>query len=75
MANDDPLPNQSVDDTQPPPIQEDRVEGYIMKDIMAEKKRKVGKRSKKEYEMKWRRYIQMIWEPIENLEKTEALDQ
>ena len=33
------------------------MEGYIMKDIMAEKKRKVEKKSKKEYKVKWRGYI------------------
>ena len=46
-----------------------------MEDIMTEKKKKIRKKLKKEYEMKWRGYIQITWKPIENLEKTEILNQ
>ena len=46
----------------------------MIKNIMAEKKRKIEKRLKKKYKMKWRGYIRTTWESIKNLEETEALD-
>ena len=60
LTNNNPLLNQFVDDTQPPLIQEDGVEEYMVEDIMAEKKRKVGRGSKKEYEVKWRGYCKKL---------------
>ena len=56
LANADPLPNQPGDDAQPPPIQKNREEGFVVKDIMAEVKNKKGRGWKKQYEVKWKGY-------------------
>ena len=59
LINNNSLPNQPIDDIQPPPIQENKIKGYMMENIITEKKRKVGKELKKEYKVKWRGYTQM----------------
>ena len=52
LINNNPLLNQFINDTQPSPIQKNRIKEYIIKNIIAEKKRKIKKRLKKEYKMK-----------------------
>ena len=52
LTNNNPLLNQFMNDTQPPPIQKNEMEGYIVKNIIIKKKRKVEKRSKKKYKIK-----------------------
>ena len=56
LANTDPLLSQPRNNTQPPPIQEDEKEGFVVEDIMAEMKNKKGRGWKKQYEVKWKGY-------------------
>ena len=50
------------------------MKGYIMKNIIIEKKKKIGKRLKKKYKIKQREYTQMTQKFVENLEKIEILN-
>jgi len=75
LAGTDPLPSQQRDDDQPPPIQVDGQDEYEVEAILAETYRRVGRgREHLWYEVKWTGYALTTWEPRENLEETQQLD-
>ena len=52
LINNNPFLNQSIDNIQSSPIQKDGMKGYVMKNIMIKKKKKIEKRLKKKYKIK-----------------------
>ena len=75
-ARNDPLPSQVIDDTEPPPISpqhadDNHGEGeYTVEKILAHRKRGRG------YQLlvRWTGYAEPTWEPLIQLDSTEALD-
>lgn len=81
-ANEDPLPSQSKDDEQPPPIipevldesfQKQAPEHFVERILRAERVKR-GKRSVRRVLVKWKNFIEPNWEDRSNMEETEALD-
>jgi RNase H-like domain found in reverse transcriptase/Reverse transcriptase (RNA-dependent DNA polymerase)/Integrase zinc binding domain/Chromo (CHRromatin Organisation MOdifier) domain len=77
-AGTDPLPSQRQDDTQPPPVLiEGQEEHYLVEGILDQRVvRGRGRRGSKklQYLVKWVGYAEPDWQPAENLEDTEALE-
>ena len=69
LAASDPLSGQSQDDLEPGPIKVNREKEYVVEAILEER----VKRKKKEYLVKWLGYPTPNWQPTENLDDTEAL--
>ena len=78
-ANEDPLPSQSTDDTQPPPIlvQNDDLlsspEQTVDRILRVEKFRR-GKGLVRRVLVKWKGFAEPTWEDRVDLEEVEALD-
>ena len=73
LASSDPLPSQTTDDSQPPPIQVHGEEEYIVETILSERIRVRGRGKQKQYEVKWKGYAQPTWEPATNFDEVSAL--
>jgi hypothetical protein len=73
----DPFPSQVLDDPQPPAIQVDDTEEWLVERILDERHRKLpgrGSRTRHEYYVKWTGYAVPTWEPAVALADTAALD-
>lgn len=82
-AGEDPLPSQTVDDLQPPPILPENVnssknivepEQYVERILRAERFRR-GRKWVRRVLVKWRGFIEPNWEDRDNLENNVALDE
>ncbi|KAI0993154.1 hypothetical protein K3495_g15030 [Podosphaera aphanis] len=74
-ASDDPLPAQELHDEQPPPITTaDGEEEQYVEEILCARTVKRGKGSRRLVLVRWKGFADPAWEPLENLEETEALD-
>jgi hypothetical protein len=74
-ASSDPLPSQRQDDAQPPPvISEDGEEEYAVEEIIRAGKRGRGRGAYRGVLVKWKGWAEPTWEPLENMQDTEALD-
>lgn len=71
----DPLPSQVQDDYQPPPIQVDGEDRWLIETILDEKIGRRGRqrRNQKFYLVKWEGYANPTWEPASALRGTESL--
>jgi len=74
-AGSDPLPSQRQEDYQPPPIQIDGEDMWLVEAILGEKIGRKGqqKRNQKYYLVKWEGYTNPTWEPASALEHSDAL--
>ena len=75
-AANDPFPSQVLDDPQPPAIQVDGDELWLVEQILDERQKKLpgrGSRTRHEYLVKWTGYITPTWEPAVALADTDAL--
>lgn len=74
LAADDPLPSQTIDDSQPEAIEVDGHEEYYVDDIL--KEMEVTKRRRREtwYLVKYSNYFQPTWQPRKDVEESAALD-
>ncbi|KAI1000108.1 Transposon Ty3-G Gag-Pol polyprotein [Podosphaera aphanis] len=72
----DPLPSQKNVDAQPPAIvgEENQKEYYVEK-ILKARSKKIGRGVRREALVKWLGYVKPTWEPIKNIDNTEALDE
>lgn len=73
----DPFPSQVLDDPQPPAIQVDDTEEWLVERILDERQKKLpkrGSRTRHEYLVKWTGYAMPTWEPAVALAGTAALD-
>ena len=70
----DPLPSQTVDDSQPPAVVVDGEDEYIVEEIQGAKWVKRGRGRKRMALVKWRGFAETTWEPIAELQETVALD-
>ena len=73
LASRDPLVDQVVDDSQPDPVLIDGHEEFAVEEILCARNKKRGKG--REVLVKWRGYHKPLWEPLENMEEVEALDE
>ncbi|KAI0995969.1 hypothetical protein K3495_g12211 [Podosphaera aphanis] len=74
-ASDDPLPAQELHDEQPPPITTiDGEEEQFVEEILCARTIKRGKGTRRSVLVRWKGFADPAWEPLENLEETEALD-
>jgi hypothetical protein len=55
-AENDPLPSQIRDDTQPPPLLVDGEPEYTIKEIKRARLKKMNKRSRRKVLIKWKEY-------------------
>jgi hypothetical protein len=74
-AEDDPLPSQIRDDTQPPPLFIDGKPEYTIEEIKKARLKRVGRGSRREVLVKWKGYKEETWEPREEFLEIEALAQ
>ena len=75
LASEDPHPSQQLDDAQPPPFVVDGENEYQVEEILAERRKKIGRGFRHEYRVKWSGYVKPTWEPADALEDTVALDE
>lgn len=74
-ANDDPLPSQKNDDTQPQGLKTDDGDvEFGIDEILKTRDKKIGKGYRKEVLVKWTGYSNPSWHPISDFENTIALD-
>ncbi|KAF4474222.1 Transposon Tf2-9 polyprotein [Colletotrichum fructicola Nara gc5] len=74
-AGNDPLPGQTLDDEQPPPIIDDEgEETWNVESIDAAAWKRRGRGRRREVLVKWEGYAERTWEPIETLQGTEAME-
>lgn len=73
-AASDPLPSQTVDDTQPPPIVVDNEAEWEVEEIIAARTKRIGRGRRREVLVKWAGYAEQTWERLEDLENCTALD-
>jgi hypothetical protein len=73
-AASDPLPSQTVDDSQPPPLVIDGELEYQVEEILDYRVRRVGRGTRTEALVKWVGYTETTWEPLDSIEGCEALD-
>ena len=72
----DPLPSQEQDDTQPPAIvSSNGDEEYGVERILCCRTKRMGRGTRREALVKWIGYIDPTWEPLTNLQETEALEE
>ena len=80
LANDDPLPSQVKDDSQPPPVLPDNLNGnsepeqFVERILRAEKMRR-GRGWVRKVLVKWHGFAEPNWEERSALESTIALDE
>jgi hypothetical protein len=75
-ARQDPAPGQRVDDSQPPPIQEENgVEKWEVEEILCARWKNRGRGKFREVFVRWHGYADATWEPVEALRKTEAMEE
>jgi hypothetical protein len=76
-AGTDPLPSQTQDDTQPPPLVPETSTGaaeYEVESILFARKKPRGRGFRREVLVKWTGYHEPTWEPRAELEDTTALE-
>lgn len=74
-ASDNPLPAHELHDEQPPPITTvDGEEEQYVEEILCARTVRIGKGSRRLVLVRWKGFADPAWEPLENLEETEALD-
>ncbi|KAF5503436.1 Transposon Tf2-6 polyprotein [Colletotrichum fructicola] len=74
-AGNDPLPGQTLDDEQPPPIIDDEgEETWNVESIDAATWKRRGRGRRREVLVKWEGYAERTWEPVETLQGTEAME-
>ncbi|KAI0992810.1 hypothetical protein K3495_g15374 [Podosphaera aphanis] len=74
-AGTDPLPSQTRDDAQNPPIVDDLDESeYEIESILRARTIRRGRGSYRQALVKWTGWIDPTWEPVEYVKETEALD-
>ncbi|KAI1000096.1 hypothetical protein K3495_g8097 [Podosphaera aphanis] len=72
----DPLPSQKNIDAQPPAmVGEENQKEYFVEKILKARSKKIGRGVRREALVKWLGYIKPTWEPIKNIDNTEALDE
>jgi transposase InsO family protein len=72
LASRDPLPGQHTDDSQPDPVLYDGHDEFGVEKILCARSKRRGKG--REVLVKWHGYRDRSWEPLENMEDVEALD-
>lgn len=81
-ASDDPLPSQTIDDSQPPPVfpksespdsKNTEPEQYVDRILRAERVRR-GRKWVRRVLVKWKGFVEPTWEDRVNLEANKALD-
>ncbi|CEJ61941.1 hypothetical protein PMG11_03668 [Penicillium brasilianum] len=70
----DPFPSQLVDDSQPPPLLVDGEEEYEVEQILAIRRRKIGRGYRDEALVKWRGWAEQTWETLDSVRDCSALD-
>jgi Chromo (CHRromatin Organisation MOdifier) domain len=76
-AGTDALPSQKQDNTQPPPVLIEDQEEYFVEQILDQRVargRGRGGPRRLQYLVKWVGYAEPDWQPAENVEDTEALE-
>jgi len=75
LAAEDPLPLQKRDNEQPPAVLIDGITEHVVKEILYIKwvVEKGGYRTRKVF-VKWKGYVELLWEPVANYKEVEALD-
>jgi hypothetical protein len=73
-AASDPFPSQIVDDSQPPPMQVDGEDEWLVEEILAARSRRIGRGSRREVLVKWAGYAECSWEPVDLVRDCEALE-
>jgi hypothetical protein len=73
-ASTDPLPSQTVDDSQPPPLVVDGELEYQVEEILDHRAKRVGRGVRTEVLVKWAGYTETTWEPLASVEDCEALN-
>jgi transposase InsO family protein len=73
LASNDPLVDQVTDDSQPDPILFEGHDEFTVEKILCARNKKRGKG--REVLVKWHGYRETNWEPLENLDDVEALDE
>jgi hypothetical protein len=72
LASKDPLPGQDIDDSQPNPVLYEGHDEFSVEKILCVRNKRRGKG--REVLVKWHGYRETNWEPLENMEDVEALD-
>jgi hypothetical protein len=70
----DPFPSQISDDTQPPPLLVDGEEEYEVEQILAVRRRKIGRGYRDEALVKWRGWARQTWTKLDFVRDCAALD-
>jgi hypothetical protein len=70
----DPLPSQISDDQQPPAIQIDGEDEYLVEEILRARWKAYGRGRKREVLVKWTGYAEMTWEPLEQMNDCVAME-
>ncbi|OKP10450.1 hypothetical protein PENSUB_4119, partial [Penicillium subrubescens] len=70
----DPFPSQLVDDSQPPPLLVDGEEEYDVEQILAVRRRKIGRGYRDEALVKWRGWAEQTWQTLDSVQDCSALD-
>lgn len=73
LAATDHLPSQQTDDVQPLAVVVDDHEEYVVEKITDERRRRVGRGWRQEYQVKWQGYVRTTWESALAMEETQAL--
>jgi hypothetical protein len=68
----DPFPSQQRDDAQPPAVLIDNNDEWAVEEILQTRTRRRGRGVTREVYVKWNGYAEPTWEPVENLDETEA---
>jgi hypothetical protein len=72
-AENNPFLSQIRDNTQPPPLFINGEPEYIIEEIKRARLKKMGKRSRREVLVRWKKYKEETWELREKFLETEAL--
>lgn len=73
-AGTDPLPSQSSDKAEPPPIiSTEGDEMWLIDEILKARTRRHGRGSRREVLVKWKGYDEPSWEPLTELQDSEAV--
>jgi hypothetical protein len=76
-ASTNPLPSQKSDDKQPPPLFESSLEeaNWEVEEIIRAENRPVGRGHRRQVLVKWKGYAKPTWEPREEFENKDALQE